>query len=133
MRSPKILGKIRTCLKLINATVQKHLIMFDLRAIVLDSNNASKKENEKDNSSVSSTNEKKIERDVSSIEDHLKWNAINSTNQSLCTKKGPKEKSTMMEASIPDFDEKPFYHSFNTPTGNEANVDHVLDEKIADK
>ena len=40
MRSPRILGKIRTALKFVNAAMQKHLSTYDFHTIVLDNNNA---------------------------------------------------------------------------------------------
>ena len=38
-----------------------------------------------------------------------------------------------MEGSVPGFKEEPFCHSFGTPARNEADVDDVLNEIIADK
>ena len=46
MRSPRILEKIRTALKFVNAAMQKHLSTYDFHTIVLDNNNAANKGNE---------------------------------------------------------------------------------------
>ena len=63
MRSPRILDKSRTALKFVNTDVQKNLSTSD----VLDNSDASNKGNEKENSSVSSSNEEDIDSDVSVI------------------------------------------------------------------
>ena len=59
--------------------------------------------------------------------------AINSTNQKLHTKKGPKVKNTMMELSAPDFNEKHFCYGFSIPTGNGNASYYLLNEIAADK
>ena len=82
----------------------------------LDDNNASSRGNEEGNSSSSSENEEDIRIDASIIKDDLKRKVINSA----------KEKNTMMEGSVPDFNDKPFCHSFSMPAGNMA-----LNEMIA--
>ena len=72
MRSPRILGKIRTALKFINTAMQKCLRTSDLNTIMLDNKNSPSEGNNKDNSSASSTNEEDIDSDTSVIKDNLK-------------------------------------------------------------
>ena len=69
MRSPRILAKNRIALKLVNDVMQKCLRTCDLCTIVLDNNNTASKGNEKENSSLISTNEEDVNSRFSIIKD----------------------------------------------------------------
>ena len=116
MRSPRILGESRADLKFVNDAMQNCLSTPGLHTIVLDNKNDANKVNEEDNSSEYIANEEVVDSDISIIKDNLKCKVINVT----------KIKNTMMEGSVPDFNDKPFFQIFNMPSGNESTVGNLL-------